>query len=316
VRAEPEYLTDFWTRHGVQFITENRNRPFFLLLAYNGPYGLGRSLLRPPRNRHAAFYETSDMTSFPREAMHPWLVNNREYFNNVLAMRRFAAEVSGVDDGVGAIIEALRRHDLERNTLVILAADQGWSGGQHGLWGMGDHTRPLHAFDGTMHIPLIFCQPDHIQAARTCDLMVSNYDFLPTLLDYLGMSDKIPVRPRTPGRSYAAALKGSPLDWENTVYYDFENVRAIRTEKWKYVERFPDGPHELYDLEFDAGEQFNLYGQPRQADIQEQLRSRMGAFFAKYADPQYDLWRGGHSKTRLLSGGGKTRLVELDATPQ
>ncbi|MCX8038772.1 MAG: sulfatase-like hydrolase/transferase, partial [Candidatus Sumerlaeia bacterium] len=39
VRREPEYLTDFWTRHAVRFLEQNRDRPFFLYLAYNGPYG-------------------------------------------------------------------------------------------------------------------------------------------------------------------------------------------------------------------------------------------------------------------------------------
>ena len=41
VRKEPGYLTDFWTDHGVRFIKENKDRPFFLFLAYNGPYGFG-----------------------------------------------------------------------------------------------------------------------------------------------------------------------------------------------------------------------------------------------------------------------------------
>ncbi|NLE61848.1 MAG: sulfatase-like hydrolase/transferase, partial [Planctomycetes bacterium] len=41
VRKEPTYLTDFWTRHAVRFIEQNKDRSFFLYLPYNGPYGLG-----------------------------------------------------------------------------------------------------------------------------------------------------------------------------------------------------------------------------------------------------------------------------------
>ena len=41
VRTEPEYLTDLWTKHAVKFIEQNKDRPFFLFLPYNGPYGLG-----------------------------------------------------------------------------------------------------------------------------------------------------------------------------------------------------------------------------------------------------------------------------------
>ena len=51
VRSEPEYLTDLWTERGVRFIERNKDRPFFLMLTYNGPYGLGPSLRQPSRNR-------------------------------------------------------------------------------------------------------------------------------------------------------------------------------------------------------------------------------------------------------------------------
>ena len=44
IRTEPTYLTDLWTKRGVKFIEENKDRPFFLFLSYNGPYSLGRLL--------------------------------------------------------------------------------------------------------------------------------------------------------------------------------------------------------------------------------------------------------------------------------
>jgi len=305
IRREPTYLTDLWTERAVQFIATDRSQPFFLFLSFNGPYGLGGSLARPARNRHAAFYADQLLSSFPREQMHPWQFNNKQYLNNIEAMRRYAAELSAVDDGVGAVLAELQRQGLDQNTVVIFTADQGWSGGQHGLWGMGDHTRPLHAFDGTMHIPLIFRQPGVIPAGVEADELTSNYDFLPTLLSHLDLDDEqspTPASPGSPGRNYAPLLRGRTLaDWDNTVFYDFENVRAIRTGDWKYVERFPDGPHELYDLSTDPGEQFNLYGQPQQSERQAGLRGRLTTFFSRYADPDYDLWHGGGSKTALLS---------------
>jgi arylsulfatase A-like enzyme len=71
VRKEPQYLTDLWTDRAVRFIQGNRTRPFFLYLAYNGPYGLGGSLLEPDRNRHAAYYADKELASFPRGPMKP-----------------------------------------------------------------------------------------------------------------------------------------------------------------------------------------------------------------------------------------------------
>ena len=301
VRTEPRYLTDLWTAHGTRFIEQNKNRPFFLFLSYNGPYGLGPSLSKPARNRHAEYYAEKELPSFPRETMHSWLHSNKQFLNNVHAMRRYACELSAIDDGVGEIVRTLKRLGLDEQTLLIFTADQGWAGGQNGLWGMGDHTRPLHAFDSTMRIPLIFRHPGTIPSGRESDLMVSNYDLLPTVLSYLGLDGEIPSDPKRPGRDYSAALKGARLEQDNAVFYEFENVRAIRTVGWKYVERYPDGPHELYNLNQDPGERSNLYGQPKQLDIQKKLRSRLYQFFDRYADPKYDLWHGGQSKTHLLS---------------
>ena len=300
VRREPMYLTDFWTEHGVRFIERHQDRPFFLYLAYNGPYGLGKTLLEPSRNRHAEYYADKDLPSFPREEVHPWLHNNKQFINNPQAMRRYAAEVSGIDDGVGRILETLREHGLEENTLVIFTADQGLAGGQSGFWGMGDHTRPLTGYDWTMHVPLIWRQPGKIAAGQRRAMLTSNYDILPTLLNYLGLQDKLPPGP-LPGRSYAAALAGKEVAWDDTVFFEFENIRAIRTNTWKYIRRFPDGPDELYDLKNDPGERRSRIDNPEQAEIVTTLRKRLDEFFDRHADPKYDLFRGGQAKTHLIS---------------
>jgi arylsulfatase A-like enzyme len=299
VRKEPGYLTDFWTDHAVRFIGKNKDRPFFLFLAYNGPYGLGQSLQNPPRNRHADYYADKELKSFPRRQAHPWLFNNKQFLNNVGAMRRYAAEVSAVDDGVGRVLDTLKEHGLDDRTLVVFTADQGWCGGQHGIWGMGDHTRPLTAFDEMIHVPLIWRHSKALPGNRRSDLLVSNYDFLPTVLDYLELKDKTPAKPPLPGRSYAGALRGQKVEWGDAVFFEFENTRAIRTAQWKYVSRFPDGPNELYDLKADRGEANNLVDQPAQAVVREQLARRLDEFFDRYADPKYDLKRGGKSKTAL-----------------
>lgn len=301
IRVEPQYLTDLWTEHGVRFIEQNRERPFFLFLTYNGPYSLGKLLLNPARNRHAEYYADKPLLSFPRDAPHPWLFNNREYLNNPVSIRRVAAETSGVDDGVGQIMATLKRLGLDQNTLVVYAADQGLMAGQNGLWGMGDHTRPVGLFDLMMQVPLIYRQPGRIPAGQTRDPLVSNYDFLPTVLAHLGLAGRSPMQPKSPGRDYSRALSTEPFaDGHDALFYEMEGARAIRTAAWKYVARHPAGPFELYDLEADPGERFNLFGQPPQHDRQRELSTRLDAFFAEYADPQYDVWRGGRSKAGPL----------------
>ncbi len=308
VRQEAGYTTELWTRKGIEFIEQNKERPFFLFLAYNGPYSLGSPMLNRARNRHADAYAGHHFTSFPVDTMHPWQSANKAFHNQQVARERVAAETSGVDDGVGEIMAALDRLGLTQDTLVVYAADQGWMGGQNGLWGMGDHTRPIGAHELMMQIPFLFHQPGRIPAGRTSDLLVSNYDFLPSVLNYLGLGDKMPQQPKSPGRDFSPVLKGGEVAWENVVFYEMETCRAVRTDEWKFVQRHPDGPHELYDMKTDPQERFNLFGQPGTSARQAELQQQLTAFFQQYADPQYDLWRDGRSKARRLHGNeGRAR---------
>jgi arylsulfatase A-like enzyme len=297
IRIEPGYLTDLWTDRATGFIEKNRERPFFLYLAYNGPYGLGGAAKEPARNRHAAYYADKEFPSMPRDTSHPWQFNNREFMGSVAARRKYAAEISGIDDGVGRVMDTLRRLNLERNTLVIFMADQGLACGHSGFWGMGDHTRPLTAFDWGMSIPMIFRHPDRIPAGRKSDVLVSTYDVMPTVMHHLGMESRLPSSPRLPGRNFAPALAGKAGQWDNAVFYEFENVRAVRTAEWKYIERIHQGPNELYDLKKDPGERLNVIG----AGAPPELRARLRDFFDRYADPKWDLWKGGRSKANLLT---------------
>jgi arylsulfatase A-like enzyme len=301
VRKEPGYTTDLWTKRGVEFIEQNKSRPFFLFLAYNGPYALGRLLENPGRNRHVPYYADKDLPSFPRDAMHPWQRANKPYHNNPISIRRVAAEVSGVDDGVGEIMSALERNNLLQDTLVVYAADQGWMGGQNGMWGMGDHMRPVGAHELMMKIPFIFHHPGRIPAGKTNDLLVSNYDFFPTVLGHLGLGDKMPTQPKSPGRDFSSALRGETIPWDNVVFYELETCRAIRTDEWKLVLRHPSGPHELYNMQNDPAERFNQYGQPGMDRAKAELETRLKQFFRDYADPQYDIWNQGRSKAKRLT---------------
>src|SRR5258706_10152011 len=85
VRKEAGYTTDLWTRKGIQFIERNKERPFFLYLAYNGPYVLGNLMLNESKNRHADYYRGMVFKSFPVDAMHPWQFANKQFHNQQVA---------------------------------------------------------------------------------------------------------------------------------------------------------------------------------------------------------------------------------------
>lgn len=306
IKPTPKYMTDLWTERGRRFIEEQKgsDKPFFLYLAYNGPYNLSPLLLEPAKNRHAAYYADKYLPSFPRDTMHPWQDANKPYHNNLTSIRRVASETSAVDDGVGDILAALKENGFEENTLVVYAADQGWMGGQNGFFGMGDHTKPVAAHDLMMQVPLIFRQPGTV-VPGTSDLLVSNYDFFPSVLDRLGLGHRLPKEANLPGRSFAPVLEGKEAEWENEMIYEMEGCRSYRDERWKIVlRRFPDGPSELYDLQSDPHERFNLFGQPGLAEKQTEMTARLEARFDRYADPEYDLWKGGRSKAKLHTPRG------------
>ncbi len=303
-RVEPSYLTDFWTDHAVNFISRESesDKPFFLFLAYNGPYSLSRLLLREGKNRHAEFYRDKPMNSFPSEPTHPWQFSNRDYANNPISHRRVATEVSGVDDGVGTVMRTLKEKGIDENTLVIFLADQGWVGGHGGFYGMGDHTRPLTARDGMMQIPLIVRHPGGIPAGKQSSQMVANYDVMPTLLGYLGLADQMPDKPKSPGQDFAHLLRGSDAEVPRAIFYEYENLRCVRTEDMKYVHRHPNGPHELYDLTNDADEFHNLVDDPTRNADRLKLSEQLAGFFETYAEPKYDLYNGGTSQVRIHDG--------------
>ncbi|MCZ6674471.1 MAG: sulfatase-like hydrolase/transferase, partial [Verrucomicrobia bacterium] len=323
-RNEPTYLTQLWTDNACTFIESNKKNPFFLYLAYNGPYGLSRYQMESSGNRHAEYYADKTLNSFPRGAIHPWQYSNRQYFGNDVSIRRYAEELSAIDDGVGAVMQKLKDLGLEENTLVVFAADQGWAGGQHGLWGMGDHTRPVNAFEHSMRIPLIFRHASNrstsgptISGGRVSDLMVSNYDFMPSVLSYLGLGNKMPEFPKSPGRDYSAVLHSKSIDsWDNTVFYEYESLRCVRTEDWKYIERFEDGYDELYHLTDDPNEQNNLIEDVAAAKIKAELQTRLNQFFARNSSPKYDLWNGGVSQTRNHVWGKEAATRHADRAQQ
>ena len=142
---------------------------FFLFVGYNGPYGLGASMLEPHVNQHVEYYADKNLPSFPCEDIHPWFFNNRDLINAPVSIRGYASAVSGVDDGVGEIMKTLDELGYAEYTEVIFTADQGLCGGHHGMWGMGDHSRSIHTFEEAMHIPLIFRHPKVILTGQTSD---------------------------------------------------------------------------------------------------------------------------------------------------
>jgi len=96
-------------------------------------------------------------------------------------------------------------------------------------------------------------------------------------------------------------LRGRTMACDNTIYHELENTRMIRTGRWKLTVRHPDGPDELYDMDNDPEEAHDLIHSPEQEAVKKELRQKLERFFATFAEPKYDRWKGGATKgTEIL----------------
>jgi arylsulfatase A-like enzyme len=189
---------------------------------------------------------------------------------------------------VGRILEKLEQLGLRENTLVVFSSDNGYSCGHHGFWHKGNGTFPLNMYENSVKVPFIMSQPGRIPQGQNADAMVSQYDFMPTLLDYLGLEG--PDDSMSPGRTFVPALLGETNDaQEEVVIFDeYGPVRMIRTQEWKYVHRYPYGPHELYDLVNDPGERKNLVDEKSKNSLVGEMRQQLAAWFSRYVLPELD----------------------------
>jgi len=195
-------------------------------------------------------------------------------------VRSYWRTILSVDDSVGRIYKALEDIGQLDNTLFIFASDHGILNGEHGMI----DKRTAH--EPSIRIPLAVRYPGLTAASapRVVERMVLTTDFAPSIVDIVGINaDGFPH-----GRSWKPLAQGQTVaDWRTSyVYlYNYErqfpytpNVRALRTDRWKYV-RYPNAARahksELYDLQDDPGEFVNLIDDPRQrarvADLHLQL---------------------------------------------
>jgi len=197
-----------------------------------------------------------------------------------------------MDAGVGRLLDRLEALGLRESTLVVFMGDNGFSCGHHGFWGKGNGTNPRNMYENSIRVPALFSQPGVIPAGRVEQEMVTAYDFMPTLLDHIGLP--IPAGRNLPGRSFAPLLRGETVpERESVVVFDeYGPVRMVRTRDWKYVYRHAYGPHELYDLVNDPDERENLAGEPARAGWIRELKALMDEWFARYVNPHRDGLRG------------------------
>lgn len=289
------YITDLTTDRAITYMERlaGESAPFYLSVHYTAPHSPWNRSEHP--EPYLRLYDDCPFESVPELPDHPDQIascprGDGEKRKELL--RGYYAAVTAMDAGIGQLMDKLDELGLREDTLVIFMSDNGMNMGHHGIWGKGNGTFPLNMFDTSVKVPAIFSHPGIIPAAAVNDDLASQYDLFPTLLEYAGIPAV--AAEGLVGRSFSSLLQGQSeqmqeLQQEQIVIYDeYGPVRMIRTRDWKYIHRYPYGPHELYDLRSDPVEQTNRLDDPSCADILSDLRARLSSWFRTYVDPDVD----------------------------
>lgn len=258
--AEPAYLTDALTREAVGFIERQRDKPFFLYVAYN--------------------------------AVHSPLQASGKYFDKFAAIddihrRIFAAMLANLDDGVGAILAKLRSAGLEHDTLVFFLSDNGGPTRE-----LTSSNRPLRGekgsvYEGGVRVPFMVRWPGRLPAGSTYDQPVSSTDIFATAVEAAGAA--APKGPKLDGVNLIPYLTGEiPPKPHETLYWRQGRNTAVRAGNWKLLRHGrgqQDGQWELYDLAHDIGETHNLADAERER--REQLINAWRTLDAEMVEPAF-----------------------------
>ena len=232
--APDRYMTDYLTDQALSAIRANRNRPFFLYLAYSAPH--------TPLQALKSDYEA--------------LANIKDHRSRV-----YAAMVRAVDRGVGQVMAELKRQGLDDNTLVIFTSD---NGGAHYV-GLPDLNRPLRGwkatfYEGGTHVPFLMRWPKRIPAGSRFASPVSHFDIFATAAAAAGATppadrvvDGVDLAPFVAGE--ATGVPHRTLFWRSGGY------RVVLHDGWKLHSLGQQREVRLYNLAADPGERSDLAAQ-------------------------------------------------------
>lgn len=308
---EDRYVTDLITEDALAELEElsAQENPFYLSVHYTAPHSPWDQSEHP--KEFWDLYEDCRFEATPDLPLHPWQVASAPCGTGEKRkqlLRGYYSAISAMDAGIGRILDRLEEKGLTENTLVIFSGDNGMNMGHHGIWGKGNGTFPQNMFDTSVKVPFILSWPGHIQEGAVCSALLSHYDILPTLREFLELGGA--VRQKLPGKSFADILRGQKTDQAEgsiVIFDEYGPVRMIRNRRYKYIHRYPYGPDEFYDLEKDPNEEQNLIDSPAyQAQI-IQMKSEMEQWFYQYVDPAIDGAREG------VTGSGQLRRVGIYA---
>lgn len=225
--SKAKYAHDVYCEKSLEFVRNNKDKPFFLYLAYTPPHGV---FVTPK----LGIYKDKD-----------WSQSHKVY----------ASMVSHVDTETGKLMALLKDLKIDENTLILFASDNGNTNGNskkdeistRNFFNNGSPRSGQKGdiLDGAFHVPGIANWPKVIKPGQVSNHIWAMWDFLPTVADILDVDLSVP----TDGISILPTLEGETDKQEkhDFLYWEYKEEQAVRMGKW-YGYKNKKGILEIYDL--------------------------------------------------------------------
>ena len=225
------YVTDYFTDEALQAIKANKDRPFFMYLAYNAPH----TPLQATREDYDALPQIKDHTR-----------------------RVYAAMIRNLDRNIGRVLAELKAQGLDQNTLVIFTSD---NGGAHYI-GLDDLNKPYRGwkatfFEGGTRVPFFMQLPGVIAPGSQFTAPVSHFDIFATSAALAGVQppadrviDGVNLIPFARGEQ--GGRPHEQMFWRSGAY------QVARSGDWKLQVNETQDKVWLFNLQDDPTEQHNL----------------------------------------------------------
>jgi len=280
------YAPDVMFSEMIQFIDQNREKPFFFYWASPIPH----VALQAPQ-RWVDYYTEK----FGEES--PYL-GDKGYFPHPTPHAAYAAMVSYLDERIGELVDYLKKEGLYDNTLIIFSSDNGptYNGGTDSLW--FDSGGPFKSergwskgflHEGGIRVPMIASWPGRIDPGSTSDHISAFWDLLPTFCEVAGAE----IPDQVDGISFFSELMGAEDQEEHPyLYWEFPESggqQAVRMGPWKAIRKEIKKGNlvlELYNLDEDIQEQHNVA-----SDFPDLIKEIMEIMKIEHEPAQLDRFR-------------------------
>lgn len=231
------FVIDDFTNEAMQFIEQNRAKPFFVYLPYNTPHS--------PMQVPDRFWEKFKDHDLP--------MRHRDNRENMPHSRAALAMCENIDWNVGRLLKQLDALNLAEDTVVCFFHDNGpngnrWNGGMKGRKGSTD--------EGGVRSPLLMRWPNEIRRGRKVTQIAHAIDLLPTLADLAGVA--LQSTKRLDGTSLKPLLTQDNPSWpDRQIVSVWNNKLSVRTQRYRL-----DFRGQLFDITKDPEQRSPITDQP------------------------------------------------------